>query len=67
MTPKQVEYVAQAFYDAEHPEGWTDAPGDVQEQFKDLAHMAIAALEHYMEGCQAAEALKGHSRILESC
>lgn len=44
MTPDQVELVAQAFYGAEYPGDWDDAPEILQEQFRDLARMAIALL-----------------------
>ncbi|MEE1611102.1 hypothetical protein [Microvirga sp. CF3016] len=44
MTPDQVELVAQAFYGAEYPGDWDDAPEILQEQFRDLARMAISLL-----------------------
>jgi len=41
MTPKQVEYVAQAFYEAEYPSAWHEAPEHVQEHYRVLAQRAI--------------------------
>ncbi|MBA1157961.1 hypothetical protein [Microvirga mediterraneensis] len=44
MTPNQVELVAQAFYASEHSDDWDDAPEVVQEEFRDLARVAISLL-----------------------
>ena len=44
MTSDQVELVAQAFYGAEYPGDWGDAPEALQEQFRDLARTAILLL-----------------------
>ena len=44
MSPDQVERVAKAFYAAEHAGGWNDAPGAMQQRFRELARMAIIFL-----------------------
>lgn len=49
MTLDQVELVAQAFYGAEYPGDWDDAPEILQEQFRDLARMAIALLHRQIQ------------------
>jgi hypothetical protein len=54
MTPQQVEWVAQAFYEAEYGTEWHDAPEDVQELFRDLAYAAIAVLSHQITDCRHA-------------
>ncbi|ANY83404.1 hypothetical protein BB934_34515 (plasmid) [Microvirga ossetica] len=46
MTSEQVERVAQAFYEAEYPTEWFDAPGILQEQHRELARSAITFLNH---------------------
>ncbi|WP_114946971.1 hypothetical protein [Microvirga calopogonii] len=45
MTPNQVEFVAQAFYATEHSGDWDAAPGVLQEEFRDLARVAISLLD----------------------
>ena len=47
MTPDQIEFVAQAFYAAEHFGDWDDAPDDLQRHYRDLARRAIAFLRQH--------------------
>ncbi|WP_262268589.1 hypothetical protein [Microvirga yunnanensis] len=44
MTPDQVERVARAFYGAEHPGDWDEAPAVLRERFRDFARTAILLL-----------------------
>ena len=52
MTPEQVEYVARAFYEAEHRGDWEGAPGGLQQRFRDLARLAIATLNREIRNQQ---------------
>ena len=66
MTLKEVEYVAQAFHDAETYDDWAAAPRDIQQQFKDLARLAIAALSPHTGGDLSVQALEEHDLIVGS-
>lgn len=48
MTQEQVERVARAFYEAEHPCNWREASKSTQEYFRELARMAIITFNHQM-------------------
>lgn len=47
MTPEQLEYVAQAFYEAEHSSEWGDAPRAIREHYLGLAETAILLSEDH--------------------
>lgn len=53
MTLNQIELVAQAFYAAEYSGDWDNAPELLQEQFRDLARMAIALLQQQISHCRS--------------
>jgi len=58
MTPNQVELVAQAFYASEYSSDWRDAPDILQEEFRDLARMAISLLQQQTSDGRACLAAK---------
>jgi hypothetical protein len=45
MMGDEIELVARAFYEAEYPDSWDNAPESSQNQFRDLARIAIASLD----------------------
>ena len=57
MTPDQVELVAQAFYAAEYPSGWENAPEPLRAHFRNLARMAISLLGQQMAQCRSSPTL----------
>ena len=62
MTPDQVELVAQAFYAAEYPGGWENAPEPLRAHFRNLARVAIALLGQQMAQCRSSPALAPMAR-----
>lgn len=54
MTREQVEHVARTFYEAEYRGHWHDAPGRLQECFRDRARTALATLNRQIAACRSA-------------
>lgn len=48
MTPDQVEFVAQAFYAAEYPDEWSEAPESLRETYRNLARTAVTLLNQQL-------------------
>jgi hypothetical protein len=54
MASEHVEHIARAFYEAEYPDEWENAPSALQQHFRGLACLAIATLNRQIRDHQTA-------------